>query len=184
MRDFKVTAHVSDSWVKKNKIELFCIVAWIALCDRSIYICSHREKRFSFTSELSFSAVFEIWSLFSPPCWLYFVYHSLFCVLSSEKQGAHRPMGSFGFRGKSICGRGAQKRLSGEKIKLSPLKVCWRFHETETIINMQWHMHTSTMILEASSWIIKLPKVPFAHWEQKADAARMNHSDSVRIYGR
>lgn len=85
----------------------------------------------------------------------------------------------------SISRRGGERRLSGEKIKLSPLKVCWRFHETEAIINMQWHMHTSKMILDASSWIIKFPKVPFAHRILRAaTTSLMNHSGSARIYGK
>lgn len=46
-------------------------------------------------------------------------------------------------------------------------------------------MHTSKMILDASSWIIKFPKVPFAHRILRAaTTAFMNHSDSARIYGR
>ena len=46
-------------------------------------------------------------------------------------------------------------------------------------------MHTSKMILDASSWIIKFPKVPFAHHILKAaNAARMNHCGFVRIYRR
>lgn len=85
----------------------------------------------------------------------------------------------------SISKRGEERRLSREKIKLSPLKVCWRFHETEAIINMQWHMHTSKMILDASSWIIKFPKVPFAHRILRAaTTSLMNHSGSARIYGK
>lgn len=67
--------------------------------------------------------------------------------------------------------------------------LLWRcagaFHETEAIINMQWHMHTSKMILDASSWIIKFPKVPFAHRILRAaTASLMNHSCSARIYGK
>ena len=85
----------------------------------------------------------------------------------------------------SISKRGEERRLSRETIKLSPLKVCWCFHETEAIINMQWHMHTSKMILDASSWNIKFPKVPFAHCILRAaTASHMNHSGSTRIYGR
>lgn len=46
-------------------------------------------------------------------------------------------------------------------------------------------MHTSKMILDASSWIIKFPKVPFAHRALRAaTAGLMNHSGSTRIYGR
>lgn len=85
----------------------------------------------------------------------------------------------------SISKCGEERRLSGEKIKLSPLKVCWCFHETEAIINMQWHMHTSKMILDASSWIIKFPKVPFAHCILRATTVSlMNHSGFTRIYGK
>lgn len=85
----------------------------------------------------------------------------------------------------SISKHRIERRLSGEKIKLSLLKVYWLFHETEAIINMQWHMHTSKMILDASSWIIKFPKVPFAHCILRAaTTALMNHCGFVRIYGR
>lgn len=46
-------------------------------------------------------------------------------------------------------------------------------------------MHTSKMILDASSWIIKFPKVPFAHRILRAaTASLMNHSSSARIYGK
>lgn len=77
-----------------------------------------------------------------------------------------------------------ERSLSEEKIKLSPLKVCRRFHETGAIINMQWHMHTSKMIPDASSWIIKFPKVPFAHRILRAATmSLMNHCGSVGIYG-
>lgn len=90
-----------------------------------------------------------------------------------------------GIQKQSISKCGEERRLSEEKIKLSPLKVCRRFHETGAIINMQWHMHTSKMIPDASSWIIKFPKVPFAHRILRAAATSlMNHSGSVRIYGK
>ena len=107
-----------------------------------------------------------IWGLFPPPGWLYVLYHFLFLFYYHPKAKVHNVSdGSFWleFWGKSISRRGEERRLSGEKIKLSLLKVCWRFHETEAIINMQWHMHTSKMIPDASSWIIKFPKVPFIH---------------------
>lgn len=85
----------------------------------------------------------------------------------------------------SISKRGEERRLSRKKIKLSLLKVCCRFHETEAIINMQWHMHTSKMISDASSWIIKFPKVPFTHCVLRAATAPlMNHCGPARIYGR
>lgn len=46
-------------------------------------------------------------------------------------------------------------------------------------------MHTSKMIPDASSWIIKFPKVPFAHRILRAaTASLMNHSGSARIYGK
>ena len=44
-------------------------------------------------------------------------------------------------------------------------------------------MHTSKMILDASSWIIKFPKVPFAHRILRATTTSlMNHSGSAKIY--
>lgn len=90
-----------------------------------------------------------------------------------------------GIQRESISKRGEERRLTEEKIKLSPLKVCRRFHETGAIINMQWHMHTSKMIPDASSWIIKFPKVPFAHRILRAATTTlMNHSGSVEIYGK
>lgn len=46
-------------------------------------------------------------------------------------------------------------------------------------------MHTSKMILDASSWIIKFPKVPFSHRILRAaTTSLMNHSGSTRIYGK
>ncbi len=46
-------------------------------------------------------------------------------------------------------------------------------------------MHTSKMIPDASSWIIKFPKVPFAHCILRtATTSLMNHSGSARIYGK
>lgn len=46
-------------------------------------------------------------------------------------------------------------------------------------------MHTSKMILDASSWIIKFPKVPFAHRILRAaTTSLMNHSGSASIYGK
>lgn len=46
-------------------------------------------------------------------------------------------------------------------------------------------MHTSKMILDASSWIIKFPKVPFAHRILRAaTTSLMNHGGSARIYGK
>lgn len=45
-------------------------------------------------------------------------------------------------------------------------------------------MHTSKMIPGASSWIIKFPKVPFAHRILRdGNTSRMNHGVSAGMYG-
>lgn len=138
-------------------------ILWVTLYDRSIYICKEKKILFPSPLSLSFTAVFRIWGLFLPSGWLHFLYHFLFPFLSLLHWSAQRKrwLLQLGFWRKILAS--TEHRLSKEKIKLSPLKVCLRFQETEAIINMQWHMHTSKMVLDASSRIIKSPKVPFAH---------------------
>lgn len=89
----------------------------------------------------------------------------LFFLLSRKPRRSGVSAGPFDWSSavKYLGARRGEGGSARRRLNYPPLKVRRGFRETAAIINKQRHMRTSRMIPDAPSWIIKVPKVPFAH---------------------